>query len=112
MGKKELVKKMDSDYVFTELGKLWYNHMQIDLLSLQEKLQLLNFFGSKDTIVKMYTKEKAKNGGPIIELLNLIRDKSFNGEIRYYLFLAYIKLSAFFNFGHGELVTYLGKIKK
>jgi oxygen-independent coproporphyrinogen-3 oxidase len=76
-----LIEDDGSFYRLTELGKLWYNHMQIDLLPLTETMKSIRLFGSVHDQLEAVTGRKTRTSQDE-ELLDMIRSSGRIGFLR------------------------------
>jgi coproporphyrinogen III oxidase-like Fe-S oxidoreductase len=86
-----LVEQVAGGYKLTTDGALWYNHMQMELLSLSDQLQLLRMFGSSDEQRRMLAKDEGELYPHERELLSVIRSNRFGG-LRLMAYRAYLLL--------------------
>jgi len=86
-----LVQRGTNSYDLTRLGKLWYNHMQMDLLPVSDALKTVRMFGTPDQLIDA-TKHETQAGSQFGELLLHIRSGAGYGFARAAAFQAYLRL--------------------
>ena len=106
-----LVERQGDNYVLTAEGVIWYNHMQIDVLSLAEKLKLIALMGSGSDMLQLKKNEGAQEGGLLSELGKLIAHRSLLGRLKYHLFFAWLRISVYLGWDtRGGVLTYNGRV--
>ena len=79
------------EFRLTDLGAVWYNHMQIDVLPFAELISALRMFGSIKDQEQMLSKPKAELAGFERELLNLVSSRN-NSTLRLLAYKTILKL--------------------
>jgi coproporphyrinogen III oxidase-like Fe-S oxidoreductase len=102
-----LVQREDGGYDLTPLGKLWYNHMQMDLLPVSDWLKSLRMFGTLEQLIQGTTNEAAE-GSEFRELLSLIRNGPVFGFVRTAMFQVYLRF--LHNFADTRAVGFTGYV--
>jgi coproporphyrinogen III oxidase-like Fe-S oxidoreductase len=86
-----LIERRENAYRLTEKGKLWYNHMQIDLLSIPDTIKSLRMLGSVEDQIKSISKRKTQNSSEQ-ELLIMMRHSGRLGLLNFLVYRSYLRL--------------------
>lgn len=106
-----LIERQGDQHVLTEEGIIWYNHMQIDVLSLPEKLRLIALMGSGSEMLQLKKNERPEEGGLLSELGRLIAHRSILGRLKYHLFFIWLRMLVYFGWDtRSGVLTYNGRV--
>jgi coproporphyrinogen III oxidase-like Fe-S oxidoreductase len=86
-----LVEAAGKRYRLTQQGALWYNLMQMELLTVADQLQLVRMFGSPEEQRRMFAKNEGELHTHERELLAMVRSNRF-GTLRLMGYRAYLLL--------------------
>jgi hypothetical protein len=86
---QDLVAAEAGGHALTPTGRLWYNHMQLDLLPAAEKLQLLRMVGDLDDLRSIFTVPIEDLNPYELELRDTLLTRGRSRPVRSLLFKAY-----------------------
>jgi oxygen-independent coproporphyrinogen-3 oxidase len=87
-----LVERAVGGYGLTSLGRLWYNHMQMDLLPMLEQVKLLRMFSGFREQHQATRKPDEDLKSHERELLAMIRSRGTFSDLRMWAYKAYLRL--------------------
>jgi len=94
-----LVVPTATGYATSAFGRLWYNHMKMDLLPFSDSLKALRMLGSVDELKEGTKGDLQRTDSHLAELILMIQHSSRTGPFRLAAFQAYLRIlqTAFFD---------------